>query len=55
MATTTEREPDPAKGEFADIKGTIRVCLACKPGSRARQHICGLSELQRMLRIGGTR
>lgn len=48
------RLPDPAKGEYLDGQ-TIRVCAACRPGSKARRHTCGLAGLQDALRIGGGR
>jgi hypothetical protein len=54
------RQPDPAKGEYiADDNGTIKVCKACIPATRAEirrtrhlRHTCGLGTLQDFLRIG---
>lgn len=44
-------QPDPAKGEYLDEHDRIKVCRACKPGSRATQHTCGLAGLQAMIRL----
>jgi hypothetical protein len=43
--------PDPARGEYLDERGQLRVCPACRPRSRSRRHVCGLADLQAAFRI----